>query len=123
MIGTYRFLRTRNGVTAFARVELEATPDEQWTLEWSPAARELRAEYEEDVWAGVESARSAHESRGGGPARMVVLRVIESPVDTTSDAMTCAAAKAAWAALGQDQNRARLRHDGVRWIVDFDAIG
>lgn len=119
MIGDYRFLRTRDGVTAFAHVRVKSQRNETWTLVWNEGLAALEGIYGPAVKAGVDLAAREHTKRGGEPQRVEVMSLMETAVDTRPDAVTCAAALAAWKSWDHSESETSVIFDDGRWEVLF----
>lgn len=89
-------------------------------VHWAPEVnRGIRAEYQGDVEAGIDDARTWHLSKGGADASFQVTELGIFPVDTKADAVRCAATAAAWKALGNSEAELSIAWDGDRWVVTF----
>ena len=110
-----RFLRTRNGVTAFCVVELDSEDSGQWSVEWNSPLSEMRSLYGAAVECGVERARSARQP--GKPQRITVTALERTMIDTTPDAVTCATAMALWEAWGVSQDGVSTFFEDGEWYV------
>ncbi|APR80765.1 Hypothetical protein A7982_06112 [Minicystis rosea] len=64
-------------------------------------------------------AATTHEGLGGGAHRMTVDLLVETIVDTTPDAVLCAAAAAAWTSLGRDVSDVVFAAGVNGWEVTF----
>jgi hypothetical protein len=120
MRGEHKFVRTRGGILGFALVTLESEPSVTWQVVWHDEQEltALRAPFESAVDSGIKIAAAAHELRGGAPQRVEILAIGHNPADTRPDAVTCAAAIAAWKSWGQDPAQAQVEYlDG--WTVAF----
>ncbi len=137
MIAEYKFLRSHNRITGFAKVIVNSVESDAWEIVWTlsasllePAYGErtaatmphLEREYGRDVQVGIELAAQEHKRRGGTPQRVEVLALIETLVDTTPDATACAAAMATWLSWGCDQADAEVVVEDERWQVRFTAV-
>lgn len=119
MTGEHRFLRTRNGITVFARVRLTSRLGEHWTTIVSPELGRLRDIYEPALRAGIDLAADAHMQRGVQPQVVEVVDLGHSFVDTTLDAVKCAAALAAWKAWGHLESEATIVFADGEWSIMF----
>lgn len=120
MRGEYKFVRTRGGVLGFAIVTLESEPSVTWRVVWHDEDQltALRAPFGSAVESGIKAAAEAHERSGGVPQRVEILAIGHNPADTRPDAVSCAAAIAAWKAWGHDPAQAQVEYtDG--WKVAF----
>lgn len=118
MIGQYRFLRTRGGITSFASVTVVSSPDTTLRISWDPSLSDLHI-YGSSVEAGVEAAFREHQMRGGEPQAVHVSALVETTVDTKPDAVKCHAAIAAWKAWGNPESDATIANDEGEWRVGF----
>ncbi len=120
MKGEHKFLRTRNGVTSFAIVQIDARSSSTWEITWGDKLGRLMNIYGPAVESGIQLAIDASEQRGGAPHVIKVVSIVEAPVDTRPDAATCAAAIATWKSLGAFEFDAHvsLALDGT-WRVQF----
>jgi hypothetical protein len=119
MKGGYRFLRTREGITGFAKVEVSSRPSDKWAISWSVGLDEQMAIYGETVTEAVMAAAAGHERLGGGRHSVQVDLLIESAVDTKADAVFCAAAIAAWKSWGRAEEDVSIAYVNGRWRVEF----
>jgi hypothetical protein len=119
MIIEHKFLRTKNGVTSFAAVGVSSRPSDELTIVWSDAASGLRGAYETAAEEGVQLAAREHQRRGGQPQSVEIASIVETPVDTRSDAVRCAAALAAWKSWGHLEAEASVMFEDGAWKVTF----
>ena len=61
----------------------------------------------------------AHTALGGSPCEVCIEALVETDVDTTVDAIECAAAIAAWLALGHAESDAVLEFADGKWSARF----
>lgn len=132
MRGRYRFLRTKGGVSYFARVGLEVLPLGE-KVEVAEALPERVDADEGEVnrrsaptWvaAALEGIRAslAHAQQSGMLAtgcRAVLDELVGSPVDTGEDVVRCAAGLAVWDALGFSELTPQAEFDGQKWKLVF----
>lgn len=115
----YRFLRLKNGMTAFAGVELSTEINFRWEILWDQSIRNLYPIYSHAVDVGVGLAGMAHENRGGKPQRVTVMSITEVAVDTKPDAVTCASALALWLSLGHQESDVQMTFNEGIWTPVF----
>ena len=122
---SFRFLRTHQGVTSFARLVLEAVPsssDEEARFEIRPSAPTPGSgevlPSEEPAWfdaaqEGVELAleRLAAANISTKEFRIVLRKLITSPVDTSPDAVRCAACLATYELIAPDHEPPEISQD------------
>ena len=116
----YRFMRTRGGVTKFARITLVSSPAEEWDLWFGPAAEELGASHEAAVRSGIAAATRRQDSLGGPRHRIEIEALEQTLADASIDAIECAAAIAAWMSFGHDEADVSVVHAADRWQVAFE---
>jgi hypothetical protein len=68
---------------------------------------------------GVLAAAARFEQTGGTRQWVHVDEMVESMVDTTEDAVRCAATLAAWKSFGRDESEAVLSFQDGNWHVSF----
>ena len=119
MTGEYRFMRTRGGVTAFALVRVESSPNDVWVTVFGPQLEIVQSRYREALRSGIELAAGAHTRRGGVPQLVEVTALEDSVVDTRSDAVKCAAALAAWKSWNHSEVEGTVEFAGGEWNVGF----
>jgi len=133
--GEYRFLLTKAGRTRFARVEvmitlggdtLEVTnnlPDKADPRSGA-MARGFDPLWEEAALEGIREAldRTGHEGTPGAGCHAALTGLVGALVDTTPDAVRCAAGLAAWRALGLDGPEPEPTFDGRLWSLHFPAV-
>src|SRR5690349_16136371 len=100
MTGKYKFLRTMDGITAFACVTLESLPYDHSQITWDDSVNQLKSCHGAAAVAGVNLALLEREQRGGTPQWIRITDLQETVSDTKSDAVKCAAALACWNAWG-----------------------
>src|SRR5262245_1386139 len=113
-------MKTRNGITAFAAVELTSQDSDKWAVCWGDAATQLRPVYGSAVDGGIQLARNAHEERGGVPQQITIVSLSETTSDTRADAMRCATAIALWKAWGYSESEVTAAFVDGEWRVRFD---
>jgi len=113
-------MRTREGVTAFATVEVVSQDSDRWTVSWDDSASHLQAIYGEGVEAGVRLAATAHKQRGGVPQHIKIVSLVETPSDTKVDAVACATSLALWKAWGYCESDATISFADGAWNVQFN---
>jgi hypothetical protein len=117
MIGSHRFAMQRGGKGRFAGVTIRAEAGDFDGVHWAPEVTHfLRAEFGGDVAAGVADARRWHLARGGTDASIEVIEIQTFPVDSTPDAVRCAATAAVWKALGNAEEELRFDPAGDCWM-------
>src|SRR5262245_20965150 len=114
----YRFMRTRDGITAFAMIVVESNPSEEWKVSFSESLGALKELYGLAIEAGVKLAAEFHDKSGGTPQSVEIVSLTETASDTKSDAVMCAAALAAWKSWGHDENAVRVEYRNG-WSVAF----
>jgi hypothetical protein len=134
MNASFRFLRCKDGKTYFARVGLDVCPNGNGiTVEdalppkadadagevnantaptWVAAARD-------GIRTAVEHARDRGLVPGGCHVRLTEL--VGTLVDTREDVIRCAAALAAWQAIGAPEPGPDTAFNGVAWTLLFPA--
>jgi hypothetical protein len=128
----YRFLQTKAGRTRFARVEVTVTPGgdsvavvndlpEKTAPGSGELARGLDPSWETAALDGIREAlgRASRNGTPGTGCRVDLVRVIGSLVDTTPDAIRCAAALATWRAFDKAGPEPELFFDGGLWSVRY----
>ena len=118
MLGEYRFLRTRGG-TKFARVRVRSEADAAWNVSFEAAVGPFPVRWSDAIREGIDHAVAHHERLGGHAHRVIVEEVQATTSDTTEDALSCAAAIAAWKSWGRDEESVRLAVAGDQWSVTF----
>ena len=134
MKGQSRFLKTEAGISYFARVWVEAevagtgVQVENALPEITEAGSgEVNRNSAQDwVDAALDGMRAAGEfARGSngsnGGHRLKLTRLVGTDVDTRADVVRCAAALAAWQALGVAANAPEPQFDGREWTLAFPA--
>jgi hypothetical protein len=116
MRATHKFFKHKNGKSAFAVVGIEAVPADEVTITWSPELAFAEKEYSPAVTEGINKAIRWHSERGGGLSTFTITEFTELYVDTKPDAVSCAAAAAAWKALGHDETLLNFEFQ-ENWIV------
>src|SRR5262245_36658896 len=108
---TYKFIRHKHRLSTFAAMSVDVGA---WThtIAWSDQRQLRRQEWREAVAAGIRRALDEHVGRGLTACGFVVQRVDVLLVDTGPDALRCAAAAAAWMALGHEESELRFEFDG-----------
>lgn len=119
MKAEYRFLRTRNGITRFARVAVLAESAEAWSVELGRSLGEVAGLYGDALQEGIMTAAKEYEKIGGRCHRMVAESLVETASDTSPDAVRCAAAVAAWKSFGRDESEAVVSFGSNGWKVEF----
>lgn len=119
MMAEYRFLRTHQGVTRFAKVTVVSIASSCWSIVLSDAVRELGAVYGDAIQSGLSLAIAEQNQRGGQQYAITVTEIVETAVDTSTDAVECAAVVAAWKSFEEKEQDISIRFDGVRWKATF----
>ena len=120
MHAKHKFFKTRNGITSFAVVSVRSEVCPAWSTTWAPTAVPFQQVYSDAVKLGVQRAAEEHEKRGGAPHLIEVISIEDAPSDARLDAVTCAAAVAAWKSLGRAENDIYIDVDDEgRWRVTF----
>ena len=119
MKAEFRFLRTHGGVTRFARVAVVSELAEGWTITLSYAPEEPAPIHGDAVREGISRATAEQERLKGPRYRIDVHALAESVVDTSADAVECAATVAAWKSFGRDEAAAVVYFGDGRWRVRF----
>ena len=120
MRAEYRFLKTREGVTRYAKVAVASTPSTIWEFSFAETLGEVASIHDHAIRRGLSLAAAEHERRGGSPHRIDVHEVSETIVDSTSDSIECAAAGAAWKSLGGNERDISMTFRDGRWHIEFD---
>jgi hypothetical protein len=120
MRAEHKFLRVRDGIAAFARVAVDSTPADEWSVTLGGAAATAADAYARALHSGVALAVAQQEALQGARHRVVVVEFVgPSLVDERFDATECAAAIAAWTSFGnREEDIAVLSTDG-RWTVSW----
>ena len=121
MRSDFRFLRTRNGVTRFAAVTLTANDAEVWSVGIDASMADAVDRHGDPLRDGVLIAAKAHERLGGRRHSVVIEALEETVVDTSPDAVRCAAAMAAWKSFGRDESNAHISYGPNGWEIHFTA--
>ncbi len=119
MEGSYKFFRMRQGIASFAEMSVRAVPNDTMIIDWPKKLDPPMSTYADAITWGIALAYQQHQHFGGMPARIEVVEIVEVPVDTKADAVTCAAAVATWLALGHDESEIAFEFKGG-WTVSFD---
>ena len=121
MIAEYQFMKSLGG-TRFARVTVESAPADSWTVIWDDSADPMwRRLFGAAIESGVNQAIAEARGCGCGPFAVRIVQVVSVAVDATEDAMTCAAAMAAWKSWGGNEAAVQFFHDG-NWTVKFTPV-
>ncbi len=130
MKGQCRFLKTEAGITFFARawVDAEAAGSGAGVENALPEATEAGsgevARRSEPSWveAALDGMRAVSEyTHADGEYRLRLIRLVGTAVDTRADVVRCAAALAAWQALGVAATPPEPQFDGREWTLAFPA--
>jgi hypothetical protein len=122
-IGQYKLLRTLNGNTAFAWVEVSVDRKARETpLVTASLSLDCEMAWIDAAIIAAERCLTMLQARGVADAsdRLVLERVVGSANDTTSDAVEAASVIAVAAAFGLRDDFV-LSHDG-RWRVDSTSL-
>lgn len=115
----YRFLRTRDGATTFAKVCVVAAASETWSIALDETVRRAAAVYRDAVVAGLKIAMEEQDKRKGHRFSVVATDLTETAADTTADAVECAAVVAAWKSFGGEEDDILLRYSDRGWKACF----
>ncbi len=115
----YRFLRTFAGQTRFAKATVVSVASHTWSVELSKQVGELAPLYGSAIASGVERAVAEQNRRKQPPYTVSVLNIVESPADTSADAIECAVAVAAWKSFGGEEQDISIDFEEGRWKVSF----
>jgi hypothetical protein len=118
MQGSHTFRQVKNSVGNFAHVSLLCHPGKEYAVHWSADENESKVIHSLALLQGIEDSYRKHLAEGGAPSAFTIEEVQELPVDTTADAMRCAAAMATWRALGHGEHSAKIIHD-AEWRVAY----
>src|SRR5262249_13525829 len=121
MTSTYRFMRTHNGVTAYAKISMTSHVSDSWKLSWNGPILDIEGIYGHAVQMGFQLAAVEHEKRGGMPQHVTLTALVESATDTKPDAVRCATTLAAWEAWGHSSAETKVVFDQHEWVVIFQA--
>jgi hypothetical protein len=118
---THKFFRVKRGAHNFAEVSVSLRQEEgAIEISWSAEATPLQGRYRSAIEAAVRAGAAAAAALGTRPSRIHVEQIVEVPADTTSDAVGCAAALAAWKAWGLPLDRTSVSLDSEgQWRVDY----
>ena len=120
MIGSHKFLKTYNGITAFCNIELKSVPNDTWILEWIDITSHLRLLYNSAVERGVEIAKEAYIKLGGTPQKITIKSLSYTVSDTKPDAVTCSTAIALWNAWCLPKSFVNIFFEANEWHVKFN---
>ena len=119
MFGDYKFVRTKNGKTSFAKIAVISTPNSAWQISWSPELPNyFSSEYDSAIRQAIEFISDEHKKRNGTPRNIEMNLFEDSVVDTNLDAVMCAAAMAIWKSLGYLESEIEFIFD-ERWQPTF----
>lgn len=114
----HRFVRTHHKITAFAEIGLELATDSGESLAWADDFGPARRVWGTAVASGLKRALDWHRQvAGGGEASFRVTHFLFTHVDTTSDAVECAATIAGWKALGHKESEIAIERGPGGWVV------
>ncbi len=113
----YRFLETRGGAR-FAKASVVSTPSETWSCVLDASVCAVHAPA---VRQGLALAIAEQDRRGGQKYAVVVTALLETAADTTSDAVECAVALAAWKSFGAGEEDVSVHFDAGTWRPVFRA--
>ena len=113
MQSSYKFFKHRNGISAFAEVAISSEPSSDFHVGWADDLVREEQDYRNAVREGVAQAARWHTDLGGEHASFTICRLVELRVDTKEDAVLCAAAMAAWKALGHPESEIEFVFDGT----------
>jgi hypothetical protein len=119
MKAEYKFLRTRDGTTSFAKIDLVSEPSPAWGVTWSSSIVHAKSTFGDAVERGIRVAASAHEKAGGAPQSVEVVALADTVSDTRTDAVVCAAALAAWSSWGHPESDVIVAYQDGEWRVLF----
>jgi len=108
----FKFAKLKNGIGAFAAIAVETIDGVSGVIEWSPSEKALQKNYGEAVSNGIEDAVAWHVLEGGQTKSFRILQFEYLVMDTTLDAVRCAATMAAWKSLGHDEAQIVFEYDG-----------
>lgn len=111
----YRFLETRQG-TRFAKASVVSTPSDTWS---SILDGSICAIHGPAVRQGLALAFAEQDRRGGQKYAVVVTALVETAADTTSDAVECAIALAAWISFGAHERDVSVHFKEGTWKPVF----
>jgi hypothetical protein len=115
----YRFLRTRDGATRFAKVTVVSTEASAWSTTLSEGLQELGAVYGQAIQNGLSLVIAEQNRQNGQAYAIVVTGLIETAADTSPDVVECAVAVATWKSFGKDERDMSIGFDGGRWKATF----
>lgn len=118
MKAEYRFLRTHQGRTAFAKIGVEAEIAEDWNISVRIAPEDIEL-FAGAIVNGVAIAIRQQERVQDVRYQIVVTSLLHTISDTTLDAVECAAAVATWKSLGGTEDDAFITFENERWCVTF----
>jgi len=119
MLGAYKFMRVTHGGMRFASVTVSSEPAETSAISLDALEERLRNHWKAPLEDGIRLALLRHEELGGPAASVSLQTLIYTIVDTTPDALTCAAGVATWKALGHLEAEASLQLVDGRWALSF----
>ena len=116
MIGEYKFMKTDRGGTKFTKIKVDLKTADQWATEWSvkvyPNDREV-------LEAGLNYALKILYKVNKQKYTVTVLDIFISMVDSTPDAMFCAAALVVFKTAGIKNDQFELVNNNGNWEVIF----
>ncbi len=132
MRGEHRFLRTKSGVSYFARVEVEivtgetnsevedALPDNVDTNAGEVNSR-VQPSWVQAALEGIRAAmdRTGQNGSAHGHYHASLIRLQGTISDTREDVIRCAAGLAAWKALGSEGPAPETAFDGKHWVLEY----
>jgi len=118
----YRFLKIKNGVTAFAAIEIDFENDDEWSIHWACDESYLESIYQASVSKGLSLVKNECEKKcfNVHPKRVTILSMGETVSDTKQDAVMCCTAIALWKSLGFSEADVVIDFVADEWSVSFD---
>jgi hypothetical protein len=120
MFSEYKFLRTKNGITSYAKIVVISRPTIMWQISWNPKLpKYYLGEYGSVIKQATEFVLDEHTKRNGTPQGIEIAALEDSVVDTKHDAVLCAAVMAIWKSLGYFEGDINFVFDEGQWKPAF----
>ena len=116
MIGEYRFMKTEKGGTKFAKIKMDLITSDHWEIKWGCKAYKDEIEVAE---TGINNAFKFLQKNGELKYTVTVFDFFTTMVDTTPDAIFCAAILAVLDAAGIYSDQFELIKNNDEWEVVF----
>jgi hypothetical protein len=116
----YRFLETVEGATRFAKVTLQSEASPQWKVTLTGLPHTMQELYGDAIRQGLNTAMAEQDRHQGPRYHVTVTELVETTVDTTVDAVECAATIAAWKSFDGKEDAISLLFVDGHWVTQFD---